>query len=170
MKSSLKIIILTAGILFSSVCWEAYGMDGDLSVVPSDILRAVHDFLCEWAYWFGNIFYEIVKYIYDHLSTMLKRFWRAAENLFWEIFLFIEVPYAFLCGCVNGTIKYISSLVYIDELKTGVFVVGITVFVIIGIWVCENNTRPKKFTDEDKSKTQHAGHEKRERAKRLQNN
>jgi hypothetical protein len=117
-----SIFLVLAGTAL--VAWEAAGLDGDLPLLPSDILHAVRVSCVEWAEWLGScvcaaarwvydnilwVFHgdnhAVVRLVYDKIWWMLQRIIRAVVNLIGVSCGFLEVPYAFVC----------TALCYADE-------------------------------------------------------
>jgi hypothetical protein len=90
------IAVSVTSVLAVLVAWEAAGLDGNLSLLPSDMLQATRVFCVERAVWLGSCVYDVAHWIYENIWWVYRRFFRAFENLFVESFAFLDVPIAFV--------------------------------------------------------------------------
>jgi hypothetical protein len=95
-------------VVAALVAWEAVGLDGNLALLPSDMLRTARVFCVKWAVWLGTCVYDVAHWIYDNTWWMFRRIIHAAANLIGESCSFVEVPYAFVCTALGNAYEWVE--------------------------------------------------------------
>src|SRR5690606_23666287 len=106
------VLLVLALLVAALVAWEAAGLDGNLPLIPSDVLQAARVFCVKWAVWLGSYVYTVVDWLYENIWWVFRRIGRAAANLVGESFSFLEVPYAFVCAALGNAYKWAETSIF----------------------------------------------------------